>query len=410
MSADAPAQVRNAHDVLHGIRRVKTRMQLQEAYSSLLTFIRTSRQKMLERAARIRSSPKGHPRSSAAASSSSSLSSQLHESLEAQGAMSQLKQVSLLSGAFCRRVEYVLRSTYAYADVDDATPHGPATVRINRCMAELAAELSLFNTPALNRFLSATVKEDTPAWSAIGFSPVDCALSYATGDLDDYRLYRRIRAHDYLHQLLAQPQWNTASIAHVIVTINETLSVPADAFELCTGDDAVEATCVVTPLRDPISQTVLRIPARGARCVHLEMFDVESFVQATQQRSLGTVDVGGPCPLCGQFVSLSSIRVDTRAMAAMADYEKQSEGDSDDRGNASAHGPLTADCALEWNTEQHTVRVVQGKRAVPTGASTALAEDGDELDAPHGASHDEPAETAPKKRRIEIGGHVLYAD
>lgn len=409
MSTEASTQVRSAHDVLCSIRRVKSRMQLQEAYTNLLTFIRTSRQKMLERAARAetaraRNSPKGHLRH--AASSSSSLTPS-HDSLEAQGAMSQLKQVSLLSGAFCRRVEYVLRSTYAYADVDEATSHGPSTVRVNTCMAELATELGLFNTPALNRFLAVSGKEDMPTWSAAGSSPVDCALSYATGDLDDYRLYRRIRAHDYLQQLLAQPQWSTASIAHVIVTINETLATPLDAFDLCTGDEAVEATCIVTPLRDPISQTVIRIPARGASCVHVELFDVESFVKATQQRSLGAVDVGGPCPLCGQFVSFSALRVDRRAMAAMAQYEATATSTA---GGTARPPPLTADCALEWNTEKHTVRVVQGRRTA-VDESMALADDGDEPDTPQRDTHArESAESVIKKRRIEIGGHVLYAD
>lgn len=407
MSSEVSAQVRNAHDVLRSIRRVKTRMQLQEAFDNLITFIRTSRQKMVEHAARVeagraRNSPKGHPCSAAgsagsSASSSSAYPTQLHDSLEAQGGMSQLKQVSLLSGAFCRRVEYVLRSTYTYADVDDTTPRGPSTVRVSTCMAELAAELHLFRTPALNRFLGLPGAEETPTWSAVGTAPVDCALSYATGDLNDYRLYRRMRAHDYLQQLLAQPQWNTASITHVIVTINETLSAPVDTFDLCGGDEAVEATCVVTPLRDPISQTLMRTPARGAGCAHLEMFDVESFVKATQQRSLGAVDVGGPCPLCGQFVSLSALRVDWRAMETMARCE------------AAATAPLSVDAALEWNTEKRTVTLVHGKRNAGDD-STALNDDGDEPDTPHRAPRGEPAEVVTKKRRIEIGGHVLYAD
>ncbi|KPA80674.1 hypothetical protein ABB37_04855 [Leptomonas pyrrhocoris] len=404
MPLETSAQVHNAHDVLRSIRRVKTQMQLQETYGGFLAFIRTSRQKMLERAARAeaartRSSPKDPLRTAASASPS-------HDSLEAQGAMSQLKQVSLLAGAFCRRVEYVLRSTYAYADVDDAMPHGPATVRVNTCMAELAAELRLFNTPALNRFLSVAGKDEAPTWSAAGSSPVDCTLSYATGDLNDYCLYRRLRAHDYLQQLLAQPQCNTASITRVIVTINETLSAPVDAFELCAGDEAVETTCVVTPLRDPISQTVMRTPARGSNCVHLEMFDVENFVKATQQRSLGTVDVGGPCPLCSQFISLAAIRVDRRAMEAMEEYEKFN-GDSSD---TAARVPLDADCALEWNTERRTVRVVHGKRSAMDASTTALTEDGNDADTPRKSSRSEPAGTATKKRRIEIGGHVLYAD
>lgn len=414
MSSEVSAQVRNAHDVLRSIRRVKTRMQLQEAYDNLITFIRTTRQKMLERAARVeagraRNSPKGHTRGAASASPSTSFyPTPSHDILEAQGGMSQLKQVSLLSGAFCRRVEYVLRSTYAYADVDDTTPHGPATVRVSACMAELAAELCLFRTPALNRFLGLPSSEEIATWSSVGTAPVDCALSYATGDLSDYRLYRRMRAHDYLQQLLAQPQWNTASITHVIVTINETLSTPLDTFDLCTSDEAVEATCVVTPLRDPISQTLMRTPARGAACVHLEMFDVENFVRATQQRSLGAVDVGGPCPLCGRFVSLSALRVDWRAMETMARYEAASATD----GNNTSEGvpALGADCALEWNTEKRTVTVVHGRRSA-ADASTALGEDAEEPNtAPQRTSRGDSAEVVTKKRRIEIGGHVLYAD
>ncbi|KPI87705.1 hypothetical protein ABL78_3178 [Leptomonas seymouri] len=405
MSLEAPVQVRNAHDILRSIRRVKTQMQLQAAYGHLITFIRASRQKMMERAAhagaaRAKNSPKGHLRVATPAYAPPS-----HDSLEIQGVVSQLKQVSLLSGAFCRRVEYVLRSTYAYADVDDAMPQGPSTVRLNTCMAELAAELNLFSTPALNKFLGSPGMEDAPTWTVAGSSPVDCALSYATGDLDDYRLYRCLRANDYLQQLLAQPQWNTASIAHVIMTIDETLSDPVDTFDLCMGDEAVETTCVVTPLRDPISQTVIRIPARGSKCVHLEMFDVESYVKATQQRSFGTVDIGGPCPLCSKFVSLSAIRVDKRAMEAMKQYEKLHE-DSADTPSGMA---LDADCALEWNTERRTVRVVRGER-VSMGASTALTEDGDDADTPRKSSRGDPVEAATKKRRIEIGGHVLYAD
>lgn len=387
--------MRHAHDVLRAIRRVKTTLQLNDAFESLITFLRATRQQVEAQ------TTKSATRGIAGPGPGAYLHVPPNPAADAQAVMSQLKQVSLLCGAFCRRVEHVLRTTYTYADVDDATHRGPTAVRVSACVAQLAEELQRFNTPAVNRLFAAAAH---PSSTSPASSPVDCVLSYGVGDLCDYQLCRRKRAQAYLQQLLAQPQWNTAAVCQVIVSLNETLSSPVDTFALCTTDEAVEATCVVTPLRDPISQAVIRLPARGEQCVHLEMFDVERFLQAAQQRSFNTVDVAAPCPLCSRPVHLSTLRVDTRALEAMRAYDKAAASPAADL------PPLTADCALEWNTESRTVTVVRGKRGALTEAGGTIADDHAEETPPSLRPRDDTPETSTKKRRIEIGGHVLYAD
>ncbi|KAK7200239.1 MIZ/SP-RING zinc finger containing protein [Novymonas esmeraldas] len=403
-------EVRHAHDVLRGIRRVKTILQLQEAYEGLLTFLRATREQV-EAQSCVRSG--GGSSSTSRHASKAFLHVPANPLLEAQTAVSQLKQVSLLCGAFCRRVEHVLRTTYTYADVDDTAHRGPAAVRVSACVAQLTEELQRFNTPAVNRLLAAATKTSgLPSASSSVSSPVDCVLSYGVGDLRDYRLCRRKRAQSYLQQLLVQPQWNTSAITQVIVTLSETLATPADTFALCAGDEAVQATCVVTPLRDPISQTVIRIPARGETCVHLELFDLESFVQATQQRAFTAVDAGAPCPLCSRTVHLATVRVDTRALEAMQCYERTPAAASLTTSLTTSPPPLalTADCALEWNTESKTVTVVFGRRGGSAEAGV-VGEEPEEPTTPSLEAREAAQEAvAAKKRRIEIGGHVLYAD
>ncbi|KAG5499118.1 hypothetical protein GH5_03822 [Leishmania sp. Ghana 2012 LV757] len=402
MSADVRHNVRRAHDVLRDIRRVRTMAQLQEACDALLIYLRAARQLVEAQAAKSAApDTKDSPGAYAQALTD--------PSTEAQAAMSHLKQVSLLCGAFCRRVEHVLRSTYTYADVDEATHRGLASVRVSAYMTQLTKELQHFNTPAVNRLLAAVTKASALSTTRLSVSPVDCVLSYGIGDLCDYRLCRRKRAQNYLQQLLAQPQWNAAAITQVIVSLNETLSTQVDTFEVCTGDEGVVATCIVTPLRDPISQTLIRIPARGDKCVHLELFDLESFVQATQQRSFNAVDVGAPCPICSRAAHLSSIRVDTRALEAMRIYDRASATSAVSSSLPDMSSPLTADCALEWNTETRTVTVVPGRRGASTGESS-VGEDHEESATASRGLHNGAPEAATKKRRIEIGGHVLYAD
>ncbi|KAG5490303.1 hypothetical protein JKF63_00423 [Porcisia hertigi] len=404
MSGEARQSTLSAHDVLRGIRRVKTTLQLQEAYDALLAFLRTTYQQVMAHAAKNTAS--ANEGSSGMSNTDLNVPSKTVD--PAQQAVSQLRQVSLLCGAFCRRVEHVLRTTYAYADVDDANCCGIATVHVSAYMAQLAEELQRFKTPAVDQLVAAAASK-TNALSA-STSSVDCVLSYGVGDLCDYRVCRCKRARAYLQQLLAQPQWNTAAIAQVIVSLNETFATPGDTFSMCTSDEAVKATCVVTPLRDPISQTVIRIPARGESCVHLEMFDVESFVQATQQRSFNTVDVGAPCPLCSRKVLLSSIHVDRRALEAMRSYEKAVAAAAVSSSSSSAPlPPLDVDCALEWNTDNHTVRVVRDKRGSPTEES-AVGDDQEGPARPPGEPCEDTTEVVIKRRRIEIGGHVLYAD
>ncbi|KAG5473903.1 hypothetical protein LSCM1_04538 [Leishmania martiniquensis] len=405
MLADARRDMRHAHDVLCCIRHVRTMAQLEEAYDGLLMFLRAACQQVAAQAAK--SAAPGTNGSSG--SSNTYVQAPSDPSTEAQAAMSQLKQVSLLCGAFCRRVEHVLRTTYTYADVDEATHCGLASAHLSAYMTQLTKELQLFNTPAVNRLLGEATKASALSTSTLSASPVDCVLSYGIGDLCDYRLCRRQRAQAYLQQLVAQPQWNAAAITQVIVSLNETLSTPVDVFALCSGDEGVVATCVVTPLRDPISQTVIRIPARGDKCVHLELFDLESFVQATQQHSFNTVDVGAPCPICSRATHLSHIRVDMQALEAMSNYERASAASVPSSSSSAKPSPLTADCALEWNTENRTVTVVRGRRGAPAGESS-VGEDQEESATSSRGPRNDVLEVVAKKRRIEIGGHVLYAD
>ena len=73
--------------------------------------------------------------------------------------------------------------------------------------------------------------------------------------------------------------------------------------------DDVEVNCKELSLVCPISRTLMKIPARGAGCRHVECFDLESFLTSINQvRSRR--DPSGSCPECNSDLRASTLQVD----------------------------------------------------------------------------------------------------
>lgn len=394
------------HDILRDIRRVKTVKQLSDVYDSLIGYLRRHLAIVME-AARLHAhrSPRDDGTDGVTGIPSS---------------MEHLMQCSLLTGAFCRQVEHLLHSWRAYTDVEVVASMKSSTT-ISACVTELSQLLLSTDTPLVNTYLEYhSPPVSSPPLHSSPPSRVACALAYGLGELEDYHVYRRLRTQHRFLNLIAQPRWDTAAITQAVVILNETLREEgADvALPFSASEDGVEATCFVTPLRDPISQAVIQVPVRGALCCHVELFDLESFVKVTHQRTVSTVDVGSPCPICSKSVLLASIRVDSLAWDAMRDFSRTKAESGDGKASSATSGAaacstLTADCVLEWDTVAKTVRVVAAQRHHPSSSVTTLSRPGDGVAEAEREDDEAPSNAQSgvmKRRRIEIGGHVLYAD
>ncbi|KAH9598892.1 zinc finger protein [Trypanosoma melophagium] len=156
------------------------------------------------------------------------------------------------------------------------------------------------------------------------------------------------------------------------------------------------------PLRDPISMSVVTIPVRGLSCQHQEVFDLGTFVCATQQivtRRAESIDGaagqkwedGGSgsglhsaaCPVCGKATPLHSLRVDEQIMETMKQYTQ--------KGNV-----LSAGDFIVWDASTSTYCIEER----PSGAHES-EEKVDEM---------QEKEPSRPKRVVHIEGHVLYAD
>lgn len=250
------------------------------------------------------------------------------------------------------------------------------------------------------------------------------ALTYGVGEVRDFAVHQRARAIDRLRVLVntASPsRWGVESIVEAAWEIS-IFSPEAGSSRKSAKQGqaaAVEATRVVTPLRDPLSRSLIRTPCRGERCVHLGVFDAASFVRAAQRRAMthpaSTNEAGAACPLCRLFIQLHALRVDMKAVRAMEAYKEEGPHAK----------PLCADHCLEWNVEEGTCRVVEGSQSAAHsvqgqveaeeeegrgGCQGREAREGRRGVPPPKGGGGEGAAAIRKRRRVEIGGHVLFVD
>lgn len=270
----------------------------------------------------------------------------------------------------------------------------------------------------------------------------DAMLTYGIGEARDFAVHQRIRAVERLRGLtatLSSSRWNVEFIVDAVWEISdfsERQSVfGAASSSAAPGVAALEATRVVTPLRDPLSHALIRLPCRGDRCTHLELFDATSFVRAAQRRAvthpISMHEPGAACPLCRAFIPLHSLHVDSAALAAMRAYAGAEPGLAGRRAVAEAVPPgktvgdaatapphrLSSNHCLEWNMVVGCCQVIEGKLSDLSSAELD-GDDGAEDEEGRDADGNATAGTARapgeaglrKRRRVEIGGHVLFVD
>lgn len=81
-------------------------------------------------------------------------------------------------------------------------------------------------------------------------------------------------------------------------------SLPTVKKHFSSQDDSVQQTAIRAPLRCPITYRRICIPARGSECLHLQCFDIESYLQMNCDRS------AWKCPVCGHSAMLEGLEVD----------------------------------------------------------------------------------------------------
>lgn len=418
-----------AHAVLRLIRRAKAIPQLEAAYAELSEFLRVM-------AGEVREAARNTPVFDGPVDGTGPWMVRV-----VPGKQVRLARCSMLVAAFSRRVEQLLAASQAraFGDVEGTSARGVDSALAQQFMEGLRKGLQTVATAATEDSVSAGgltawKAADAGSGSLLGRVPV---ISYGMGEIHDFKLHQRMRAEEQLRSLTAKPQWDVDRMTRCIVAISSSADYESPMLSTTSSgvtgvgggvEDAgqLETTLVVTPLRDPLSQALLSTPARGLRCTHLELFDVASFVRAAQQRSAASVnaglasatsplpktEAGSACPWCRAYIPLRDVRVDAVAVAAVQRFRDEPGPD----------GPreLTADHALEWDLGAATCVVVDGRRLVASGHSTALPaeeEDDDTEDRSRSQSQPGIAATAAvnetpitKKRRVEIAGHVLYVD
>lgn len=177
--------------------------------------------------------------------------------------------------------------------------------RVGEEHAEAAGLLTDSRAPLRTDSASASATDDAAA-AAVWVSrrgdgehdnTVDCpALLYGLGQMEDcaqawqLHLRRRLQAQmDSLYwnaQAMAQTIYAMSELSHMCVPCARSFRHARRCEEPRTlgGDGALEATRTVTPLRDPLTQRVIGIPARGRDCTHLEVFDLVGFIRSVSQR------------------------------------------------------------------------------------------------------------------------------
>lgn len=252
------------------------------------------------------------------------------------------------------------------------------------------------------------------------------------------------------------------------VTLGEKIAVGDES-----GTAGVELACCRCPLRDPLSHTLIILPARGRSCSHLEFFDARNFVLAAHNSTAGVKSRGSSllaaphpgmnCPFCKNYIRLDELRVDQRVTRAISAYQRASkestrhyDGGAErmkrayDGSEARMDDPphlelspscgvavmpccLSADDVVEWDLKCQpiTCRIVAASRD-PSGReqrcsdSASAASNGEAPNAGAGSpgdanlNADAPAtgtastglgvDSGAKRRRVDIGGHVLFVE
>ncbi|KAJ3414731.1 SUMO ligase siz1, partial [Chytridiales sp. JEL 0842] len=70
------------------------------------------------------------------------------------------------------------------------------------------------------------------------------------------------------------------------------------------SDDDVISTSELVSLKDPVTKTYITTPARGSKCLHVQCFDLESFLLLNETHPTWT------CPTCSNIVAFKDIFVD----------------------------------------------------------------------------------------------------
>ncbi|AAZ10359.1 hypothetical protein, conserved [Trypanosoma brucei brucei TREU927] len=267
-----------------------------------------------------------------------------------------LCKVSMLCGAFCRRLATL--DTIAASDV---AKHAESLSSSINCSAP-SAQVPLF--------------------------------AYALGEVEGLRNTRRLRYRQRLDDLtkgVPASRWDTEHITRCITELSLFEKLPArrrndqgppkrvcGESDIGGGSGPVAVRCQL-PLRDPISLSVIATPARGVLCQHHEVFDLSAFVRTVQLVAVrrgesvdgaliqrwGTGGVGAGlgsssdsdsspaanCPFCGKYTSLQNVRVDEALAEAMARYS----------GNG---GVLSVDCVVVWDMQSGSYNVMEKQAEV----------------------------------------------
>lgn len=252
--------------------------------------------------------------------------------------------------------------------------------------------------------------------SAASPSQVATLFAYAMNEIEAFRTTRRAvyrRRLDDLTKSIPAFRWDVEKVTNAVRELATTggmlgsRRVRHSARKRPRGgvgaDDeaAPEAVRWRLPLRDPVTLGVIAIPARGLLCRHKEVFDLASFVRATQQaltrRGEFVEGAKGPkwcfggddtqpsagCPVCGRATPLHSICIDEGIVEAM-------------RRHTATGSRVCADDCVVWDDLKCVYEVAE-RSAVVCQSDEMLKE----------APETEPSRP---RRVVHIEGHVFYAD
>eukprot|EP00796_Vickermania_ingenoplastis_P002338 gene2338-1469_t len=358
--------------------------------------------------------------------------------------LDRLRRVSVLVAAFCRRSRQLAATLHG--DTDSAKPlevFQARRVRVAKAYVDALLRL-------LDRAVAATAhySEAPPRLSSnsrgrpsagvplplsvlsssssshnhrggagvLGGSPCIAAVAYGRGEAVDYYHLLHRRARERLGSILnASVLWEADTVLEALLDLScfpEEQWAPPKPWATAEGTDAgpLVAGCR-SPLRDPLTQSVILYPCRGRRCEHFEMFDAKNFLLCFRdsrafQRDGGRAP-GRPCPHCNKALRVEDLRLDERVLCAVAAYCAPTGGEM---------AELTGEEAVEWDLQTGldpvTCRVVgaAGRHAdVPTRLACA-----ETADAPQHSGEkrervsEEPAAGKDKRRRVEqrgVGSH-----
>lgn len=336
------------------------------------------------------------------------------ETADARRILARLLAVSVLVGAFARSLAGACLPTVSDARLSEvgALPRRPALVAVRAAALVDRLRTALVGLSGCQRWNSVLTQAHGPCMATSASVAADAdatrlALIYGLCQLAECRAQLSEIPVRALRFYQGNLEWNPDAIAECVMELSRLAppgqSVLEDLHQQRTqqqqqqGVAELESTAVVTPVRDPVTQRPVEIPARGLACAHLRCFDVKGFLQLAKQKSgiAASRVVEAPCPVCQKRLKIESLRVDFAALEALEKYRSSGGGGGD------------AECALRWDLQTRSCKVVTGKRARDSAASAGEADD----EAVPEAEGDVAAEHAEAKRqRVEIGGHVLFME